>query len=225
MTNWFKKIVQRLSAVQKISAAKGATYFFSENVKFVLQTGSSIEIHKGSLRVGFDLNSNFPHASRSSSVIALGVGAKLIIEDSVSIGPGCSIRVGDGATLRFKGQNQIDHDVSISCRKEIEIGYRTEMSWNVTLMDDDGHEWLQPDGQRKRGNRVPLRIGSNVGIFMHTIVINGAQIGENSIVGPNIVIRRSVPSNCMCYEEPLLKIRNGHQMLPIGESEERAKLS
>ena len=219
MYSFLIRFIRRLKAAKQITANSNTSFYFSKEIDFHLHPSSSIIIKKGVTLIGVNLDPKFPHATKSKSIIALGMNSKLIIEDNLIIAPGCEIRIKDNGVLTFCGENRIDHNFSITCTNKITIGYRTLMSWNITIIDDHGHTWIGPNEKRIKGSSLPMNIGKNVGLLMNTTLLNGIQIGDNSIIGPNLVLRKSAPENCMVYHNPDLKIKKGFKMLPIGESE------
>jgi len=53
----------------------------------------------------------------------------------------------------------------------------------------------------------PVKIGSGVWMAPGCIVIQGVEIGENSVIGTGAVVTKSVPANCMAAGVPAKVVR------------------
>ena len=74
-------------------------------------------------------------------------GAEVIIEGDVFIAPGMTIRVKKGAKAVFKGKNLIAHNFTLICGEYFELGENSHVSWNCTMIDDDGHTLFNREGR------------------------------------------------------------------------------
>ena len=186
-----------------------STLFFHRNVRFILSPGSEIIIRDGGLRIGYPASGAVPYASYPNTVIQLGRGARLICDGAVAIAPGATIRVSDGGTLRFGGANLVAHNLTALCSREISIGRGAQLSWNVTLIDDDGHQFTGAHGKKLRRIYRPLRIGRQVGIQMNVLIPSGVSIGDRAVIAAGTVLRQDVPEECTAYTESQLRIKEG----------------
>ena len=55
---------------------------------------------------------------------------------------------------------------------------------------------------RKAWSVQPVTIGSGVWMAPGCIVIQGVEIGENSVIGTGAVVTKSVPANCLAVGVP-----------------------
>lgn len=187
---------------------KEAHLFFDKNVWFRLEENAKIVIQNGLVRIGYDFPNKVSRPSYNKTTITLRENAVLFLGGGVHICPGTSIYLGKNAEMTFKGRNWIGNNCTFICTKKLELGQNTSLSWQVTLIDDDGRTFYKPDGNPIESNRRPLIIGENVGLQMHVVIPKGVIIGKNSVVGANTVVRRDIPENCLVYQNPELKIRH-----------------
>lgn len=218
MVNFIRILINRFRVLSRTRLEGSVAIFvFHHRVRFILEKDSEIVIRGGGLRLGYPLEKAVPYASYGDSVIQLGRGARLICDGTVAIAPGATIRVSDGGTLHFHGDNVVAHNVTILCSREITIGRGTHISWNVTMIDDDGHHpWDSKGKQRKRIYR-PLQIGSRVGIQMNVLIPQGVTIGDLVAVSAGTVVRQNIPSHCIAYSDFKLKIQEGLMPAPPQE--------
>ncbi len=172
---------------------------------------SSVSIKNGAFQFGYPLRFSCDYPSQNRGLIKLGNGSRLIVEGSVTLGPGSAIVLGEGAVLRFGGDNVFAHNTMIFCHKSVVFERGAAASWNCVFMDWDGHEFRRGQGERQRVLKRPLLVGKNVGVQMNVLVPRGVSIGDNSIVSAGTVLRKDVPSNTLVYSEQSYRMKNGYQ--------------
>jgi acetyltransferase-like isoleucine patch superfamily enzyme len=94
--------------------------------------------------------------------------------------------------------------------QEISIGHNTLIGGNCQIMDTDGHP-LWPVSSRSyypgAEHDAPVRIGKNVFIGVNVIILKGATIGDNSVIGAGSVVSGRIPENCVAAGAPARIIR------------------
>jgi acetyltransferase-like isoleucine patch superfamily enzyme len=103
---------------------------------------------------------------------------RIEIGDYVLISPGCRISASD----------------------EIVIGHSVMMANGTYITDSDWHGVY--DRVSRPAEFHPVRIGNNVWLGDHSVVLKGVSIGDNSIVAAHAVITRDVPSNVVVAGNP-----------------------
>lgn len=110
---------------------------------------------------------------------------EIIIGDNVSIQKDCHI----GAINKII----IGNNVLIASRV-----YICDHSHGETTKED----LLLPPGDRKLYSKGPIVIEDNVWLGEGVVVLAGVTIGENSIIGANAVVTKSLPKNCVAAGNP-----------------------
>lgn len=104
------------------------------------------------------------------------------IRTHLATGPGGRIRIGDDV--------QLAHGVSICSHAEITIDAGTILGPFAIVLDVDFHEI----GDRtSTGQARPIQVGRNVRISAGAVILRGAVIEDDVVVGPNSVVSRRIP--------------------------------
>lgn len=103
----------------------------------------------------------------------------------------------------------------IDCVNSVFIDDDAAISRNVTIIDNNSHP-LNPDDRRymrhtPHGSRerqpmyavnAPIHIGKNVLVGEYSRICKGVTIGDNSIIGANSIVTKSIPANCIAVGNP-----------------------
>lgn len=97
----------------------------------------------------------------------------------------------------------------------IKLGDHVEVSGNVRFMPHDGAVWVFRELEPEIDFMLPIEVGNNVFIGNSSIILPGAKIGNNCIIGAGSVVKGEVPSNSVVAGVPARVIRT------IGEYREK----
>lgn len=99
----------------------------------------------------------------------------------------------------YLGKNFIAHVYDELC-----IGSGSIFSWNVTILDGDGHSLYYDDKtNRPRG----IHIGKRVWVGNGVIILKGVDIGEGCVISSGSVVTKSVPPHSLVAGNPAKVIR------------------
>ena len=160
-------------------------------------------VRTGMIQIGF--GSLGQNAGRQDSVWALD--GHIHFKGKARIGCGVKLFVRGNLTL---GDNiDASHNWHVMCHNNIDIGDNSLLSWNVTIMDSDGHDILQ-NGQAINPP-LPIQIGRHVWSGCDVLILKGANIADNCIVAARSVVTAAVSheSGTMLAGSPAKVIRRG----------------
>lgn len=102
--------------------------------------------------------------------------------------PYSQIRIGDNCLL---------NGTLIHSRKEVIIGENCLFGPGVVILDNDSHNTSTDPIVRRTGKiaESAVVIGNNVWVGMHSIIMKGVHIGDNSIIAAGSVVTKDVPPN------------------------------
>ena len=109
----------------------------------------------------------------------------------------------------------IETDCHIGCINEIEIGSNVLIASHVFISDHshgspDYSDIQHPPISRKLISKGKIKIENNVWIGEGAVILTGVTIGENSIIGANSVVSKSIPANTVAVGVPAKVIRQLH---------------
>ena len=141
------------------------------------------------------------------------MGAQWKIRKDVHIelsAKGC-LSIGDGWVTRSrvsilveKGRLSIgeavfcNHDVSITCMEQIQIGDGCKIGDRVVIVDHD-HDYRK---NLEIFTTAPVHIGDRVWIGAGAVITKGVTIGAGSVIGANSVVTGDVPPGCVAAGVP-----------------------
>jgi acetyltransferase-like isoleucine patch superfamily enzyme len=112
------------------------------------------------------------------------------------------------ARILIGDRTSIWYGTVISARHEISIGRECAISWNCTIIDNDMHEIINPEGAPNCvSGKEFVKIGDHVWIGASAIVLKGVTIGENSIVAAGAIVTQDVPAHTLVAGIPAKPIR------------------
>lgn len=146
---------------------------------------------------------------RQCNIFIKGNKNQLIIENGCNlrglnieiIGNGCTLLIGECTTNTGHGK--------ISCREQdtqLEIGAHSLLAAGVTILTSDGHEIYGDSGQRINQAK-DIIIGKHVWLGQDAMILKGANIGDDVIIGARAVVTHTIAKNCIAAGQPARVIK------------------
>lgn len=147
---------------------------------------------------------------RHCQISIKGTGNRLVIEPGANL-RGVQLEIdGEGCELRIGAETVIGEGCYLSCRESgtrLVIGRDGMLSRNVKVMTSDGHEILA-GGQRINPARS-ITVGDHVWLADGAIVLKGATIGDNAVVGIASLVTGKVEAGCVVAGNPARVVKQG----------------
>lgn len=140
---------------------------------------------------------------RDCRISIKGQNNLLVIESGVNIRKTQIEIDGNYCTVHIGKDCVIGHGCYLSSREiktELTLGANCMLSRNVKVMTSDGHDILK-DGKRINPAQS-ISIGEQVWLADNTTVLKGVKIGDNSIVGINSTLTKSITSGSIAVGNP-----------------------
>ncbi len=118
----------------------------------------------------------------------LGEGT-IIFNGPAYFSQGIKICVDLGGILEIGKGVSCTGNSEIICNEKIIIGDNSLISWNVLIMDTDGHQIVRDNGDVNIF-RKPIYIGDRVWIGSRVTILKGSHIADNCIISSGSIINR-----------------------------------
>lgn len=105
----------------------------------------------------------------------------------------------------------VNHYAILDCHYEMTIGNGVLVGPHAYITDFD-HEIgaIKESSIRMEGACAPVRIGNNVWVGAHAVVLKGVTIGDDAVVGAGAVVTKDMPAQSIVGGVPaqVLRMRN-----------------
>jgi len=124
---------------------------------------------------------------------------------------GANVQVGDYVHIAAVESVQLGDDVLVASR--VYISDHDHGSYGGTEVSHPSEKQIS-----KKLISSPVKIGNNVWLGEGVCVLKGVEVGENSIVGAQSVVTKSIPPNSIAVGIPAKVIKRYNEQLKIWES-------
>lgn len=177
-----------------------------------LGRGMTIEIYPAGdnrleLADGVDFHNNVRILMRGG---AISLGPRTRVRDGVLLKSDGALDVGEGVTL--------GPFCALHCTGNIALGDLVGLGERVSIIDSD-HEFdgVDLDFLKKDLNVSPVRVGRQTMIAIGSVLLRGAEIGANSVVAANSVVRGEVyPAASLLGGNPARQLKELNQLKEPG---------
>ena len=145
-------------------------------------------IYPGMIKIGLGKIGFFDMKRSRSMWDVLG---KVVFNGRASLGQGTKVSVGHSGVLEFGNGFATNAEVTIVSRNSVKLGDYTGVSWNCFIMDTDFHNIYDKDGNIINQSK-PVIVGNHVLIGCNNVILKGAKISDNSIVGANSMVSKDI---------------------------------
>ena len=97
-----------------------------------------------------------------------------------------------GAKLYIGNHVYFNEEAMISCKRKIEIGNGCKFGPNVKIFDNN-HKFDAVNGVSNAHSVGEIVIGENCWIGTNVVILKGARIGRNSVIGAGCIIGGEIP--------------------------------
>jgi acetyltransferase-like isoleucine patch superfamily enzyme len=197
----------RIKSALALSFSKSLYLSTRFHGKVVVIRGTRIRLAKGArieLAPGAVLRLGMRHPLGTPLSLQIGRDGRLTIHGETLISSGTRILINDNAQLEIGDQTFIHYDGVITCWTHIKIGAECGISWNVNILDGNGHDLTVGGKQRPKARGV--QIGDRVWLGTGATIVS-ATIGDGSVVGAASMVSAKVPSKVLVKGNPATVVR------------------
>lgn len=175
--------------------------------KIRIKTGASIISHKSNskLILGYG-DTTTPSFKWSGFNFNMMKKSQIILNGESKIGLNSALTLEESAILEIGNNSYIGAQAHIRIAKRVKIGNNTAISWKVTIMDSDFHNFSINNIEQVKTDEVI--IGNNVWIGNNVLILKGVEIGDDAIIGAGSVVTKDVEANTAVAGNPIRVIKN-----------------
>jgi len=143
-----------------------------------------------------------------SHITIKGTNNSLIIEDGTIIRNSILEIVGENCKIHIKSACMIGDDCYLVVKESnvnLSIGKECGLSRNVKIMTSDGHPIYQNAKRINHAKDVVLE--DNIWVADNVTILKGVHVGENSVLGIDSVVTKSVQKNSIVAGNPAKLIK------------------
>ena len=142
------------------------------------------------------------------SIIIKGKNNRLEIEDGVRVHRSMIEIMGDNCLIKIGKDSMIGDNCYLVVKEEnihLTIGKSCGLSRNVKVMTSDGHPIFQNNIRINSAQNIV--IGNNIWIGDNVTILKGVEVANESVIGINSVVTKSVPPNTVVAGNPAKVIK------------------
>ena len=109
---------------------------------------------------------------------------------------GCDLQTHGTGRLSIGLRVYMNRYCMVSAHGSVEIGDNCIFGPGVKIFDNN-HQFDSKNGVGTRLSVGSVRIGKNCWLGSNSIILKGANIGDNCVVGAGCIIKESIPSGCL----------------------------
>ena len=167
----------------------------------------SDNIYKGMIQFGMEQGSYGKRAKKQSVLMFEGNG-KIIFTGHADFAATAEVTVYNNAVLKIDDGFFSNSNVVINVTKSVNIGKNAQIGWNVEIIDTDGHDICNMNGE-KINTDMPVNIGDDVWIGARAAILKGAKIPDGCIVGyGSLVTKAFTDEHSVIAGTPAKKIKD-----------------
>ena len=132
----------------------------------------------------------------------LQIAGTIIVGNRVTLGPGSRLCVLKEGTLYFSGRFHNSARLSVVCGNRIYLGDYVIASWDVLLIDDDFHSYIDTNTGKKNLITGKITIGNNVWLCARSVILKNSVIPNDSIVSAGTIVNSRFEQNGIIISSP-----------------------
>lgn len=157
------------------------------------------------LRYGARYSSHYIERLAFSADVRLFGKGRISIGRNVEIAPGCELLVHGNGHLSVGAAVYMNRYCMVSCHESVRIGANCMFGPGVKIFDNN-HRFSKAKGVSTELSTAPISIGDNCWLASDVIVLKGANIGDNCVIGAGCMISGTIPSGSIVRQDAHLII-------------------
>lgn len=193
----FKSLIFNLKYLPFKQAIK-FPFLISRKVSLLETKGEIViknNIQTGMIQIGYGQVGIF---DKKKSRSIWQVSGKVVFKGKTNIGHGSKVSVGKLGLLELGNNFNVTAESSIVAHKHIQFGEDCLISWECLIMDTDFHKIYDKE-KNTINSPAPIIIGKKVWISCRSLILKGAKIADNTIIGAGSLVSKDISNQSGIY--------------------------
>ncbi len=117
---------------------------------------------------------------------------KIVIKGKATFSRGIQLIVGSKGCLEIGSDFRCNANCIINVGNQISFGNDCLLSWNIMILDGDGHKIYFIDDSSMKMKKKQISVGNHVWICANSTILKGATIADNSIVAAGTTVSKEL---------------------------------
>ena len=145
---------------------------------------------------------------RDSNIFIKGNNNILYIGEDCAVNNLSIILDNEGSEIRIGNKTSIAKAQIVSLEPyKIEIGEDCMLSYDIEIRNTDSHKIYDKNTNQRINEGKSINIGNHVWLGMRAVILNGVNIGNNSIVAGGSIVTKDVKANTIVSGNPARQIK------------------
>lgn len=155
------------------------------------------------IRYGNRYESSFIERISNKASISLFDKGSCILGQNIELAPLVDIQIHGNGKIEIGDRVYMNRECIISCHNYIGIGNGCIFGPGVRIFDNN-HKFSKASGVSSALNTGKISIGNNCWIASNVIILKGAQIGDNCVIGAGCIIDSEIPPCTIVRQKQIL---------------------
>ena len=177
---------------------------------FPILLGNVLRFLYAKIKYGERYQSSCFERISSKSTIKLFDTGRCKLGRNIELAPSCNFEVHGNGTLSVGSKVYMNRGCILSCHNRVAIGDGSIFGPGVRIFDNN-HKFSKKDGVSPNLNTGEIVIGRSCWVASNVIILKGANIGDNCVIGAGCIIDPVIPSGSLVRLEQNLIIEPIHK--------------
>lgn len=159
------------------------------------------------LRYGSRWSAHWMQRISPSADVKIFGNASVSIGRNIELAADCDIQAHGEGKVSIGDGTYMNRFCMVSAHKSVTIGKHCMFGPSVKIFDNN-HKFSREEGVSSDLSSAPIKIGDNCWIASNVIILKGAEIGDNCVIGAGCVVNGIIPAGSIVKLKQVLSVED-----------------